>query len=392
MTTVEQAKEIIRLYQAVAKTETKLLQESLGQVLAEAILSPIDMPPFPQSAMDGYALGPGSKTKDSIFKVIGEVAAGSAEEFQLGKDECVRIFTGAPVPSSATAVVQQEWADRTADEMTLTNDVVDRKNIRPRGEQLQKGNIALEMGTELNAAAIGFLQMLGVMDVTVYTTPRVSVLVTGNELVDPGTDLKRGQIYESNSLMLISALQTEGVLAYKDRVKDDLEQTISKIADAIENNDVVIITGGISVGDHDHVGSAFQQLGVKELFYKVAQKPGKPIFFGTKDGKAIFGLPGNPAASLVCYYEYVLPVLRKFMGKDDLFLPLLNLPLASGTVKKMPRSQFLKARVEHGQVHVLEGQSSAMLNTFALSNALAYVPANSEEIPVGHQIEVHLLP
>jgi molybdopterin molybdotransferase len=154
---------------------------------------------------------------------------------------------------------------------------------------------------------------------------------------------------------------------------------------------MLIVTGGISVGDHDHVGTALNELGVDEVFYKVAQKPGKPIFFGTKGTKAIFALPGNPAASLSCFYEYVIPAMRKAFGRSDTFLSSIQLPVATGSIRSIPRAQFLRAKVCDNQVSILDGQSSAMLNSFAHANALVYIPANSVEITNGTLVETHLM-
>ena len=362
-----------------------------GQVLSADVCSAIDMPPFPQSAMDGYALGTGERESGSTFKVVGEVAAGSSSQIQLNENECVRIFTGAPVPKAVVAVVQQEWVERNGNQIILQKEVPENMHIRPRGEQMKVGDVALSKGTALNPAAIGFLQMLGITEVDVFARPNVKVLVTGNELVEPGMPLQHGQIYESNSQMLLAALKKEGIDGNFGRIEDDLNETIERIDQALQENEIVILSGGISVGDHDHVGTALKELGVQEVFNKVAQKPGKPIFFGTKDGKAVFGLPGNPAASLTCFYEYVVPIIRKFMGRTDWFLPSLKLPLAEGTIKQVPRAQFLKAKIANNEVHILEGQSSAMLNTFALANALVYVPADNQ-VSSGDDVEVHLLP
>lgn len=392
MVSVEIAKEKLLNVGISLKLENNTIAQAFGKILAKDLQSPMDMPPFAQSAMDGYALGEGSADQGSTFNVIGEVAAGSSRQIQLKKGECVRIFTGAPVPETAKAVVQQEWVERNNDRIVLQREVPEKMHMRPIGEQIQANDIALPKGTLLNPAAIGFLQMLGITEVEVFAKPNVKVLVTGNELVEPGKNLQYGQIYESNSQMLVTALRKEGVEGHVGRVKDDLDQTIESIERALQENEMVLISGGISVGDHDHVGTALKKLGVQEVFYKVAQKPGKPIFFGSKDGKAVFGLPGNPSASLTCFYEYVIPVIRKFMGRPDIFLPTFRLPLTDGTIKKMPRAQFLKANISDGQVHILEGQSSAMLNTFSLANALAYVPANAEAVNAREEIEVHLLP
>ncbi|MBL4587165.1 MAG: molybdopterin molybdotransferase MoeA [Flavobacteriales bacterium] len=392
MVSVEQAKQLLKAYTPTPKTDTKNLTNALGFVLADDVLSAINMPPFPQSAMDGYALGLGSKSEGSTFNVIGEIAAGSANQFELKEGEAVRIFTGAPVPESASAVVQQEWVVRKENTITLEKEVAENMHIRPQGEQMKVGDVALEKGTLITPATVGFLSMIGLTEIEVIQKPKVVVLVTGNELVSPGEKLDHGKIYESNSFMLLSALNKEGIDATSQRVSDNLEETVKKISAAFEENDIVILSGGISVGDHDHVGTALQQLGVKEVFYKVAQKPGKPLFFGTKGEKAAFALPGNPAASLSCFYEYVLPVLRKFMGRSDSFLTSLKLPISEGKIRSMGRAQFLKAKVENGQVSLLEGQSSAMLSSFAVANAQLYIPANTPALTEGDVVEVHLLP
>lgn len=393
MITVEEAKSKLVALDVSTRYKLKNIGDSVGYVLAEDVFSPINMPPFAQSAMDGYALGSGSRVASSRFRLIGEVAAGSAESYELKEGETVRIFTGAAVPSTATAVVQQEWIERKEDSIILQREVAERMHIRPKGEQMQTGDVALQKGTLVTPATIGFLSMLGITTVRIFEKPKVKVLVTGNELVSPGLKLQHGQIFESNSYMLIAALAAEGVVSKSARVPDNLGATVAKISSALETDDMVILTGGISVGDHDHVGTALKQLGVQEVFYKVAQKPGKPIFFGTKGEKMIFALPGNPAASLSCFYEYVIPIIRRFYGRSDIFLPTLSLPIAEGnTIRSMSRAQFLKANVENGKVIILEGQSSAMLNTFALANAQVYVPSNSKEFQAGELVEVHLLP
>lgn len=393
MISVEEAKSLIANHTSSLRSVRLDVAESIGYVLAEDILSPIDMPPFPQSAMDGYALGNGLKKEGSHYRLIGEVAAGRPVQFELKAGECVRIFTGAAVPESATAVVQQEWIERDGDTIILQRDVAERMHIRPKGEQMKTDQVALEKGTLIAPGSIGFLHMLGITSVNVYAKPKTTILITGNELVEAGTELNHGQIYESNSQMLISALHREGTDSESHRISDSLHETIETIGHALETNDLIIITGGISVGDHDYVGTALTELGVKQVFYKVAQKPGKPLFFGTKDGKAVFALPGNPAASLTCFYEYVLPVLRKFYGRKDVWLPSFQLPLAEqNSIRPLGRAQFLKAMVRNGSVEILEGQSSAMLNTFALANALVYVEANCEPKSAKDLVEVHLLP
>jgi len=235
--------------------------------------------------------------------------------------------------------------------------------------------------------------MLGITSVNVYAKPQTSVLVTGNELIEPGDRLNYGQVYESNSQMLVSAFSGEGIKSKSQRISDSLEETIETIGNAIETNDLIIITGGISVGDHDHVGTALAELGVKQVFLQSGSETWKTSVLRNKNGKAIFALPGNPAASLTCFYKYVLPVLRKLYGRTDYSLPCFHLPLApQNSIKPLGRAQFLKAKVHNRLIQILEGQSSAMLNTFALANALVYVEANCEPKSDGNLVEVHLLP
>ncbi|MCB9204131.1 MAG: molybdopterin molybdotransferase MoeA [Flavobacteriales bacterium] len=392
MISVEEAKSRLHVFQPKLNSVELEVKDSGGFILASDVKSPVDMPPFPQSAMDGYALGSGDRIEGSEFKLVGEIAAGSAERFQLKANECVRIFTGSAVPKSAVAVIQQEWVERDGEMISLTREVSENQNIRPQAEQMKTGSVALEKGMLITPATIGFLNMLGIRMVEVYRKPTVAILVTGNELVPAGENLEYGQVYESNAQMLQTALKNEGVESEFQHVQDSLEATKTAIENAFDFHDLVIISGGISVGDHDYVGTALNELGAEEVFYKVLQKPGKPLYFGLKEGKAVFALPGNPAASLTCFYEYVLPLVRRSLGREDETLLSLQLPFASGRVSNIGRAQFLKARVEKGAVHILEGQSSAMLNTFAQSNALAYVKSNSSQPQVGDLIEVHLLP
>ncbi len=393
MISVEEAKTLLGSFNPEHKYVKSELACSEGFVLSDNVYSTINMPPFAQSAMDGYALGNGDLSPKTKYKVVDEIAAGTNIKKVLKPGECMRIFTGAPVPENCIAVVQQEWIETEKGNVILKRGVALGMHIRSPGEQVKMEELAVEKGTLITPATIGFLAMLGVRTVMVYSKPNVEIIVTGNELAAPGQSLKYGQIYESNSQMLRTALAKEGMVGKSSAVKDNLNDTKEKIEHALEFNDIVVLTGGISVGDHDYVGTALKQLGVKEVFYKVAQKPGKPIFFGTRGNKAVFALPGNPAASLTCFYEYVIPILRMSYGRKDLFLTTLRLPLAIGyTIRSLPRAQFLKAQINNGKVRILEGQSSAMLNTFALSNAQVYVRANTPIVKECELVEVHLLP
>ncbi|MCB4798102.1 molybdopterin molybdotransferase MoeA [Neotamlana laminarinivorans] len=372
------------------KTTIKTIEKANGYVLANNIISPINMPPFRQSAMDGYALN----LHDSLtYKLIDEVKAGDPHQPILKPGEAVRIFTGAAVPDTANAIMMQEKVKTNGKQITVQHNITQNLNIRPLGEQVKKGDIALKKETKLNPAAIGYLTSLGITEVSVIKKPDIAIITTGNELVEPGTPLKHGQIYESNSKMLQTALY--GLKFYNvtlHKVEDNYEKTLQLLNSVIKTNDLAIITGGISVGDYDFVGKALKELKVNEIFYKVKQKPGKPLFFGKKNNTSIFALPGNPAAALSCFYIYVYMALQKMMNRTEIELPRKQAISSCNFTKKGDRPQFLKAIYSEGKVEILEGQNSSMLQTFALSNALVFIPEDTQEVKINDTVETILLP
>lgn len=372
------------------KPTTKKVEKAGGYILYKDIKSPINMPPFRQSAMDGYAIN----MHDSLtYNLIGEIKAGDHQQFKLKKGEAVRIFTGAPVPNTANAVVMQEKVITNGKTINLEQKGVYEQNIRPLGEQVKKGYVALNAGNKLTPAAIGYLISLGITEVSVFKKPNIAIITTGNELVEAGTNLPHGKIYESNSKMLLSALYN---LKYYDitlyKVEDIYSKTVKTINTATSKNDLVLITGGISVGDYDYVKQALTELQVETCFYKVKQKPGKPLFYGKKDRTQIFALPGNPAAALSCFYIYVYIALQKLMNRDIIELERTTAKSISNFNKKGDRPQFLKAIYNNGAVEILEGQNSSMLQTFAHSNALIYAPETVTTITKGDTLEVIILP
>ena len=372
------------------KSEVKPTLQAVNQILFEDISSPMNMPPFAQSAMDGYAV---CLHKDLNYHVIDEVKAGDNHEPELKKGEAIRIFTGAPVPKTANAVIMQEKVQINDPLIKLESSIDIGDNIRPIGEQMKYGDVALKKGTKLTAASIGFLTSLGITEVNVYKKPSIAILVTGNELVKVGKKLNYCQIYESNAVMLQIVLNTLGyneVITFK--VDDDYNNTYNKLKDILNHHDVVLVSGGISVGDYDFVGKALLELNVNQLFYKVKQKPGKPLFFGKKEDTVVFALPGNPAASLSCFYIYVQTALQIMSGDVNFSLKRISAKSKSNFKNKGDRAQFLKAIYNNETVTILEGQSSSMLHTFALANALVYVPATKNEISIYEDIEVILLP
>ena len=390
MISVEEALDIVNKNAPRPRPSQEVISPALGgAVLAETILAPIDLPMFAQSSMDGYALCMHTKTH---YRIVGEIQAGSDASYTLQAGEAVRIFTGAPVPSSADAVVIQEKVQRDGDTLTVASVIKPGQNIRTVGSQVPKGSVVLKQGTVLNAAALGLLQSLGLAQVQVYKKPRVAILVTGDELISIDEPLAQGKIYESNSLVLKTALHQMGITEITVLwAKDTQEDTERALAEGLKH-DVLLISGGISVGDYDFVGSSLATLGVKTRFYKVRQKPGKPLFFGTKEDTHIFALPGNPASTLSCFYVYVLPILYTYLGKTPAHLPIQELPLNQAVENKFDRALFLKAQATDTTVSMIDEMNSATLISFAHANALVYIPETIQKAEKNTSVKTWILP
>jgi molybdopterin molybdotransferase len=389
MITVQEAFAILQKKLPVMPEVEYSLFQARKHILAQSLLSPINMPPFRQSAMDGFALC----LHDFLeYEIVGEIKAGDSHLVELLPGQAVKIFTGAAVPDSAQAVIQIEKVSANGMQLILEAKVLPETNVRPIGEQISAGDLALEKGTVLNAAAIGFLAGLGFTKVRVYQKPKVGIVVTGNELSKPGTPLEYGKVYESNGIMLQSALldaSYDVVSLYE--VNDDFENTKNKLEEALQYNDVVLVSGGISVGDYDFVAGALKELEVETLFHTINQKPGKPLFAGKLKDKMVFALPGNPAACLTCFYVYVLPTLNILSGAEVNYQQAILLPIAHDYEVRNTRSQFLKANISYGEARILSHQASSMLNSFSVANGLVYVSDGNYELKKGDKVEVYLI-
>ena len=389
MITVEEALDLVEEHSNCPKAVKVKLIDALGLVLAEDILSPIDMPPFDQSAMDGYAVNYDPNFEH--YTLMGEIQAGSSQQFDLKKGEAARIFTGAAVPTSANMVIKQEDVSKLGEQITFAP-AAEGANIRPKGEQIIKGVVAMEKGMQINPATIGFLATLGFREVKVYPRPRVTILTTGNELVKPGAELGFGQIYESNSIMLESAFHQYGFRQINHvTVPDDYEQTVASIKSCLNDSEMIILSGGISVGDYDFVNRALNELDVQQVFNKVNQKPGKPLYFGKLGEKLIFALPGNPAAALTSFYMYILPTLNQLTGGSFEGLKKTELPISESYKKKGTRTEILKAFATEKEVKILGAQSSAMLSSFSEANALVVIPDDIPDVNEGEFVLTFLL-
>lgn len=395
MVTVEEAKRSVTANTVALNIETRSVSDALGYVLAKDIFAGFSLPSFRQSSMDGYAiLHTDIIDRNTTLPIAGESKAGKAEKLFLKPGTAIRIFTGAPVPDGATAVIMQENTSVENGNVTINEyPVHENKNLRNVGQQIRAGDVALPAGNFITAGTVGFLNGLNIQEVSVYRKPKIGILVTGDELVKIGETLSHGQVFESNSSMLVAALKQEGIneveVYYSE---DDLQATIQSLQVLSKRNDVVIATGGVSVGDYDYVGKALETIGAETIFYKIRQKPGKPLLFAKNENTNFYALPGNPASSLVCYYEYVLPALRLMSGRMECFLPAYQLPISHAYSFKGERDEFLKAFVSGGKVTSLEGQESFALRSFAVANALIYLPVSQQTVQAGDLVEVHLLP
>lgn len=387
MISIAEAFSILENLNYVPRVIDLSLLESRNHILAETLFSPINMPPFRQATMDGFAL---CLHENLDYTIVGEVKAGDIFKQELQPGQAVKIFTGAAVPHSAQAVIQIEKVTIENSILKLQEHLNPETNVRQKGAQISTNDIALRKGTFLNTAAIGFLAGLGFNQVKIYPKPSLAIVVTGNELVEIGNPLPEGKVYNSNTIMLQTALLNahfDKIKTYQ--VKDDFESTKFILEQAIHENDVVLVSGGISVGDYDFVGKALETLEVETLFYKVNQKPGKPLFAGKKEDKIIFALPGNPAASLTCFYIYVLPTLNQFSGISASYKSAIEKRIAYDFAVDNPRAQFLKAVVSDDEVTILSHQDSAMLNTFVAANALVYLPEGKYEVRQNDKVLVY---
>jgi len=291
------------------------LDKAAGLILIKDIYAPINIPAFPQSGMDGYAIAFTSRGKPIVM--AGEQAAGSNLHSNVKPGTAIRIFTGAVVPDGADTVVIQEKSKVIDGLLKIEDDQLKQgDNVRMPGSEIAKDALALPAGTKLSPAAIGFLAGMGIAMVEVIPFPRVSIIVTGNELQNPGTSPEHGKVYESNSFALLAALKQiyiNDVPVYQSA--DDVDTLTRILNEALSKSDMVLMTGGVSVGDYDFTVKVSENCGVQKIFHKIRQKPGKPVFFGKKENVLFFGLPGNPASVLTCFYEYVIMALEKLTAQ-----------------------------------------------------------------------------
>lgn len=394
MITTEEARNIITGQAKAGNSERQYLTKSLGKILREDLSAPIDLPQFDQSAMDGFAIRFTDLANFKEFTIVGESSAGTPFKQNVQAGETVRIFTGAAVPEWADHIITVEMATVNGDRCVFNDpNGMYGQHIRKRGSQIASGEIAVRAGTKINPATIGFLYSFGFTEVAVNRELAISILVTGNELRKPEESIAHGEIYESNSVMLAAACQSIHETNVRTvHCRDNENELTETVRQLLETSDVVIVTGGISAGEYDYTAKAFANCGVTKHFHKIAQKPGKPMFYGTVSKSHVFGLPGNPAAALTCFYEYVLPCINKLNGAQQLQLPACKLSLDNSWKKKPGLANYLKGSLTDTGVRLLPGQESFILKSFSEADALVYIPQDADESKSGTSVEVHFLP
>jgi molybdopterin molybdotransferase len=387
LTSVEDAIALVLERAEPLPAEPVALHDAVGLVLAEDAVARTDLPPFRSSAMDGFAVVARDAADVPVtLPLAGESAAGHPASGPLSSGSAMRIATGAVVPEGADAVVPKERADLDGDAVTVNAAPQVGAHIREPGRDVRAGAVVLSAGAEIGHAQIAALAAAGIPEVSCSRRPRVAVLATGSELRPPGATLEPGQLYESNGALLAAALTAAGALPrLLDVVADDRDALLAALRET--DWDVLVTTGGVSVGEHDLVRGVLAELGVEEIFWRIAMKPGKPVSFGVRDGKLVFGLPGNPVSVLVGFEVLVRPAIRALLGSPDpgprYESAVLNAPIP----RNAERFEFVRALLRDGRLEPVSGQESHMIVRAAQANALVAVEPGEGELAAGEAVK-----
>lgn len=402
MIKIEEALRIILGSTRLLGSETVGLTDSLGRVSAEDVFSGSDIPPLNNSAMDGYAVksadtrGASPQTPRTL-NIIEELKAGMISSRQIKDGEAIKLMTGVPIPGGADAVIMVEDTERseTRAKVKVFKEVEEGENIRMAGEDIKKGEPVIQKGTLLKPAHMGILAALGIPQIKVTKRPKVAILATGDELCDVGKKLTPGKIYTSNTWTLYAqVLSCGGIPHNKGIAKDNTEEIEKKIKSGL-SCDLIVTSGGVSMGDYDLIRDVLGKMGAEIKFWKVAMRPGKPVLFGVLEGKPVFGLPGNPVSSMIGFEMFVRPAILRMLGQNDDMRHEVEAILEEDIKKKRGLRFFLRAltRWENGEYRTKTTgpQGSAILKSMMLANSLIILPEDEEYIKRGTKVRVRFL-
>ena len=363
------------------------LSDALDCFSAGNVVARLPLPTFDNSAMDGYAVVASSSRKGARLQVIGEQPAGTDRQLRISRGHAIRIFTGAPIPAGADAVVMQEDTTRERDGVVVNVDVDVGEFIRRRGCDLAEGQKILARGDRIRPATIALLASQGFSHVAIGGEVSAAIVSTGDEIVMPGRKLDRGQIYDSNSILLGALLQCCGAIVTSAEHCPDQRERLTEAIQRGMKSHILVITGGVSVGDHDLVQATLRSLGVRIDVWRVAIKPGKPFLFGKAGGCAVFGLPGNPVSAFVTFLQFVRPAILKMMGASDIDLPKTQARLNVDIANEGDRTHYMRGRIDNGTFVPMGRQESHALFGLSQSNALLRV-AVGESLKAGAIVDV----
>jgi len=400
MISVDDAMKLILESTVPMAGERVLVDDSMGRVLAGPVTAIRDVPPLDNSAMDGFALSAfdtesASENTPARLPIARTIPAGDPPGPVVSHGEAVRIMTGAPVPEGIDTVIPVELTKVEGDTLILAEPFPAGKNIRSAGEDIETGIDILSRGRQLIPADLGIIASQGIQEVDVYARPEVAILATGDEVIPLGQEPGVGQIYSSNSHALAAQVKECGAVPRQLGIAgDDPDHLAGMVEDGL-GSDVLITSGGISMGDFDYLKEVFERLGVNIMFWKVAQKPGKPMTFGSRGGKLVFALPGNPVSTMLSFELYARPALLKMMGHLRLFRPIVRAVLEKEVIKKRGRRNYIRGIVRHegGTLYVRTTgeQGSGILRSMSAANGIIVLPEDSAGARAGESVDVYLL-
>lgn len=398
---LEEAVEAVLEQVRIVGKEKSSLASALGRVIAEDVYAPINLPPFNRSPLDGYAVRSEDIAEAKPHKAVEldvalEIPAGTYSNVELKRGQAAKILTGAPIPSGSDVVIRFEDVEELGTKIKVFNPLPAFANYCFAGEDVKKDELIITKGSVVKPATIGMLAGLGLNEVLVYEPPRIALLSTGDELTAVGEQLLLGKIYNSSLYALAAEIAEAGAKPVsKEIVRDDLKLIAEKIAKALKDSDMIITTGGVSVGDYDLVKDALDLIGAKIIFHRVNIRPGTPVLFAVKEGKAIIGLSGNPAAALIAYHLIAKPAIYKLAGRADFELKSTVGILVDDFLKSSKQRRFVRGQAffEQGilKVELTGKQNPGIMKSMLNCNALVDIPANTPSVKAGTEVKVILL-